>query len=96
MDAGQRVSEGQVTAATPTDSGSRLSRLGFIDVRHTSDPVRRRVRSRGVPASLADHELFYTEDPAEAAALIGTALAPGRLVVPDPAGFAASLHGSRH
>src|SRR5690349_9478281 len=60
---------------------SRLSRLGFIDTRHTMDPVRRRVRSRGVPTALQDHEVFYSEDPREASELVGKALAGNRLTV---------------
>jgi AraC-like DNA-binding protein len=76
---------------------SRLSKLGFIDARRARDPVRRRVRSRGVPPALAEHEVFYTEDPAEGAELIGEALAPCRLTLGDvgSSGFAASLHGVR-
>jgi AraC-like DNA-binding protein len=76
---------------------SRLAKLGFIDVRHTSDPVRRRVRSRGIPPALAAHEIFYTEDVREAAELIGKALSPGTLIPGDVDAqrFAASLHGVR-
>ena len=76
---------------------SRLTRLGFIDIRRTSDPVRRKVRSRGVPPALADHEIFYTEDVGEAARLVGRALSPLTLSV-DPVaaeGFAATMHGVR-
>lgn len=76
---------------------SRLTPLGFIDVRRTSNPVRRKVRSRGVPPSLVDNEIFYTEDVAEAARLTGQVLAPLTLTVgaPDSAGFAATAHGVR-
>ncbi|MGB5151728.1 MAG: AraC family transcriptional regulator [Mycobacterium sp.] len=76
---------------------SRLARLGFIDIRRTSDPVRRKVRSRGVPPALSEHEIFYTEDIADAARLIGRALSPLTISV-DPAnagGFAATMHGVR-
>ncbi|UXA19937.1 AraC family transcriptional regulator [Mycobacterium sp. SMC-4] len=76
---------------------SRLTRLGYIDIRRTSDPVRRKVRSRGVPPALGEHEIFYTEDIAKAARLMGRALSPLTLTV-DPAGadgFAASMHGVR-
>lgn len=76
---------------------SRLTRLGFIDIRRTSDPVRRKVRSRGVPPALADHEIFYTEDVGKAARLLGRALTPLTLTV-DPADagdFAATMHGVR-
>lgn len=76
---------------------TRLSRLGFIDTHRTQEPVRRRVRSRGVPPALQDHEVFYTEDPAEASRLVGQALAPNQLTVGEigASGFAASLHGIR-
>jgi len=76
---------------------SRLTRLGFIDVRRTTNPVRRRVRSRGIPPALADHEIFYTEDRHEAAELIGKALSPAALTLGElgSQGFAASLHGVR-
>lgn len=61
------------------------------------DPVRRRVRSRGVPQALGGHEIFYTEDPAEASELIGKALAPNSLTLGEVGAgeFAASMHGVR-
>lgn len=76
---------------------SRLSRLGFIDTRRTTDPVRRRVRSRGVPPALEGREIFYTEDPGEASELIGKALAPNSLTLGPVAttDFAASMNGVR-
>ncbi|OKH74061.1 AraC family transcriptional regulator [Mycobacterium sp. SWH-M1] len=76
---------------------SRLTRLGYIDIRRTSDPVRRKVRSRGVPPALIGHEIFYTEDIPTAARLMGRALSPLSLTV-DPTeahGFAATMHGVR-
>ena len=76
---------------------SRLSRLGFIDTRHTTDPVRRRVRSRGVPSALERHEIFYSENPQESSELIAKALAPNRLVLGEIGAkqFAAVMHGVR-
>ncbi|HEV2637788.1 MAG TPA: AraC family transcriptional regulator [Actinocrinis sp.] len=76
---------------------SRLTKLGFIDVRRTTNPVRRRVRSRGIPPALSGHEIFYTEDVHEAGELIGKALSPAKLDLgkADPDRFAASLHGVR-
>lgn len=75
---------------------SRLARFGFIDTSRTSHPVRRKVRSRGVPPALAKSEIFYTESVREATALVGKALAPGRIEVHDGAeGFAATMHGVR-
>lgn len=74
---------------------SRLAKLGFIDIRRTSDPVRRRVRSRGIPPALVGHEIFYTEDEREAAELLGEAFSPTRLTLDqaDTRRFAASLYG---
>ena len=76
---------------------SRLSRLGFIDTRRTLDPVRRRVRSRGVPPALDQREIFYAEDAGEASELLGKALAPNRLTIGGVGAseFAASMHGVR-
>ncbi|MDN5856999.1 MAG: AraC family transcriptional regulator [Pseudonocardia sp.] len=76
---------------------SRLSRLRFIDARRTAGPVRRKVRSRGVPPALADHEIFYTEDVRAAAQMVGKVLSPGSLTLARGAeqGFAASLFGVR-
>ncbi len=76
---------------------SRLTRFGFIDVRRTSNPVKRKVRSRGVPPALADSEIFYTESVAEASRLISKALAPLTLNVgaAETKGFAATMHGIR-
>jgi hypothetical protein len=75
----------------------RLARLGYIDVRRTSNPVHRTVRSRGVPPALANNEIFYTEDVTEASGLIAKTLAPLNLTVGDDeaAGFAATMHGVR-
>lgn len=68
-----------------------------MDTRRTMDPVRRRVRSRGVPPALDGHEIFYTEDPDEASGLIGEALAPNSLTLGGVGAseFAASMHGVR-
>ena len=76
---------------------SRLTRLGYIDVRRTSNPVRRKVRSRGVPPALANNEIFYTEDVPEASRLIAKTLGPLNLVVgaDEAQGFAATMHGVR-
>lgn len=76
---------------------SRLTRLGFINVRHTDGPVRRKVRPRGVPPALAANEIFYTEDLREATKLMGQALSPLSLRVAEEhlAGFAAGMHGVR-
>lgn len=76
---------------------SRLSRLGFIDVRRTANPVQRKVRPRGVPPSLANHEIFYTENPTDARRMISKALAPMSISIEpkDLAGFAATMNGVR-
>jgi AraC-like DNA-binding protein len=76
---------------------SRLTRLGYIDVRRTDNPVRRKVRSRGVPPALANNEIFYTEDVAEASRLIAKTLGPLKLTIGanEAHGFAATMHGVR-
>lgn len=76
---------------------SRLTRLGYIDVRRTANPVRRKVRSRGVPPALANNEIFYTEDVKAASRLIAKILGPLQLTVgaDESAGFAATMHGVR-
>ncbi|WP_199178012.1 AraC family transcriptional regulator [Mycobacterium hubeiense] len=75
---------------------NRLARLGFIDTHNTGNPVRRKVRSRGVPPALADHEIFYTENTREASTMIGQALAPARITLNENgSGFAATMHGVR-
>ena len=40
----------------------RLSRLRFMNVDRTREPVRRRIRPRGVPNALQDHAVIDTED----------------------------------
>ncbi|CQD22992.1 transcriptional regulator [Mycobacterium lentiflavum] len=75
---------------------SRLARLGYVDTRRTGDPVRRKVRSRGVPPALADHEILDTENVRHASTVIGQALAPARISLRnDTAPFAATMHGVR-
>lgn len=85
------------TSARTRGPVSRLSRLGFIDTRRTEDPVRRRVRSRGVPPALEGREVFYTDDPHEAERLLGKAFAPCRLTLGEIGGghFAAIMNGIR-
>ncbi len=76
---------------------TRLNKLGYIDARKTLNPVRRRIRSRGIPAALQGREVFYTEDVREASELVGEALAPNTLGIGAASlgQFAASLHGAR-
>jgi len=59
--------------------------------------VTTRIKARGVPPSLAAHELFTTQDLAEATAQLGKVLAPAFLVSADPENpdFAVSMHGLR-
>lgn len=76
---------------------SRLSRLGFIDPRPAIGPLRRRVRSLGVPPGLEGHEVLYCEDVHEAEQLLSKAFGPLTLGVSDvdSPGFAVSVHGVR-
>lgn len=76
---------------------SRLSKLGFINTRRTRLPVRRRIRSRGVPTALQNHEVFCTDDAHEASELVGQVLGT-TVLLPDPhhaKEFLASLHAVR-
>jgi AraC-like DNA-binding protein len=75
---------------------TRLSKLGFIDTGRTAMPVRRRIRSRGVPTALQGHEVFCTDDPVEASDLVGQFLGPNELSVPDGEGpFQATMNAVR-
>ena len=74
----------------------RLSKLGFIDARRTGGPPRRRIRSRGVPTALVGHEIFCTDDPAEACELVGQFLGTNQLEVNTAEGpFQATMNGVR-
>lgn len=76
---------------------SRLAKLGFIDSQRTSEPPRRRIRSRGVPAALADREVICTDDEAAAADVVSKFLGPARLHVDASAGetFQATMNAIR-
>lgn len=74
---------------------SRLSRLGFINTQRTKEPVRNRLRSRGVPTALQDYEVLATDDAAHANDMVDAFLGPSKLKVPDPDQFVASLHAIR-
>lgn len=76
---------------------SRLSRLGFINADSTRQPVRRRLRSRGVPNALQPHPVAFTDDVAEAERLASRFLGATTLK-PHPEGvdvFQASFHAVR-
>lgn len=75
---------------------TRLSKLGFIDTERTTMPVRRRIRSGGVPPALANREVFVTDDPPEASRLVGQLLGSNHLKVDgtEPA-FQASMNAIR-
>jgi AraC-like DNA-binding protein len=75
---------------------ARLSKLGFIDAGRTRHPPRRRIRSRGVPTALMGHEIFCTEDLAEATELVGQFLGVGHLEVNTGEGpFQATMNAVR-
>lgn len=75
---------------------ARLAKLGFINTSKTTGPVRRRIRSRGVPTALADAEVFCTDETATAEQLVGYLLGQHRLsVTPGDAPFQASMHAVR-
>lgn len=77
---------------------TRLAKLGFINTSRTSQPVRRRIRSRGVPTALAGAEVFCTSEREEAETLVGFLLGQHRLAVLDGSTsepFQASMHAIR-
>lgn len=57
----------------------RLSRLRFINVDRTRLPVRRRIRSRGIPNALQGHPVAYTTDVATAAEVTAGLLGPAQV-----------------
>lgn len=61
----------------------RVSRLRFMNVDRTRMPVRRRIRSRGVPNALQAHPVALTPWVSEAADVTGHLLGPAR-VAPAP------------
>lgn len=58
----------------------RLSRLRFMDTDKTRMPVRRRIRSRGVPNALQGHPVAYTTDVRAAEDVTSQFLGPARIV----------------
>jgi AraC-like DNA-binding protein len=73
---------------------NRLSRLSFMNTERTRTPVRRRLRSRGVPNALADHLVAESNDPRRAAEFVSDLLGPATLAV-DPA-VRSGFHGLLH
>lgn len=53
-----------------------VSRLRYIDAGRTRLPVRRRLRSRGVPNALADHPVAFSDDPVTAGKVTSQLLGP--------------------
>lgn len=75
---------------------SELSRLRYMNIDRTMQPVRRRIRSRGVPIALQDHEVMSTPDVEVAEAVISQLLGQARLTVEGRAdGFEATLNAVR-
>jgi AraC-like DNA-binding protein len=60
----------------------RLSRLRFINVDRTRQPVRSRIRSRGVPNALQDHPVLDTDDLSQAVDVSSQLFGPCQLL-PD-------------
>ncbi len=74
---------------------SRLSRLRFMDTERTQLPVRRRLRSRGVPNALQDHQVALTGDIGEAADVTSQLLGAARVTPVDKSrmsAFQCGLH----
>jgi AraC-like DNA-binding protein len=64
----------RVAPRTPIAFMTRLSYLRFINTERTELPVRKRLRSRGVPTALQDHEVVCTREIREAVSAVSTLL----------------------
>lgn len=87
-----RFGSSSVSRAAGSAPPPRLAR-GFIDIRRTANPVRRRVRPRGVPPALAEHELFCTDDAGEGAELLGKVLSATTLRPRGGGRIEVAVHG---
>lgn len=75
---------------------ARLSRLRYVNIDRTRTPVRKRLRSRGVPTALEDHEVVVTRDQGVATDVISQLLGPTRITVEGPpADFETTLNAVR-
>lgn len=77
--------------------GTRLSFLRFVNTERTRMPVRKRLRSRGVPTALQAHEVLCTRDRGEALEAVTSLLGNATLTI-DPAAreeFQATLNAIR-
>ncbi|MDA8068792.1 MAG: AraC family transcriptional regulator [Actinomycetota bacterium] len=75
----------------------RLAHLGFINAERTRAPVRKRLRSRGVPTALQAYEVLCTQDLTEANEAISALIGPSSLNVDAAvqAEFQATLNAIR-
>ncbi|HQV19372.1 MAG: AraC family transcriptional regulator [Gordonia sp.] len=76
------------------DVTSHLSRLSFLDAARTRAPVRRRIRSRGVPNALQGHLVAQSDMPGEATKFISMLL--GRTTISVDTGHADGFHATLH
>lgn len=76
---------------------SRLSNLGYMNVERTRTPVRRRLRSRGVPTALQGHEVLCTRDVTLANEAVTALIGPTSVTIAaeDRDGFQATLNAIR-
>jgi AraC-like DNA-binding protein len=76
---------------------TRLSDLRFINTERTRMPVRKRLRSRGVPTALQNHEVLCTRDRREAMEAVSALLGRATLAIDLPARdeFQATLNAIR-
>ena len=76
---------------------SRLSNLGYMNVERTRTPVRRRLRSRGVPTALQGHEVICSRDLQQANEAVSALIGPTSLTVAvdDSEEFQATLNAIR-
>lgn len=74
---------------------SRVAFLRFINTERTRMPVRKRLRSRGVPTALQGHEVLCTRDQAEATEAVSAMLGPAILSTAAKEDFQATLNAIR-
>ncbi len=76
---------------------ARLSYLPFINTERTQLPVRKRLRSRGVPTALQGHEVLCTREPSEAISAVSSLLGNASLRIhPDVReGFQVTMNAIR-
>src|SRR5215207_5053619 len=75
---------------------TRLAKHGLTVAPNVPTPTQRRIRSRGIPTALLEHEVLASDDPAQMSALLRRMLGPNHLVVHPPTdGFHGTVNAIR-